>query len=533
MKPMDIRRDALSPGPNARPPNKDLDENLRASIAEHGILQPLLVRAVADASAYEIIAGARRWRCSESLDVIPCLVTSCSDPEAAVIGAVENLQRMDLSASEEAAAYERMIDAGVPAAEISARTGLPPARIRNHLAICRLPDAARQVVDKGGVLLKDVASVVKAIPPAAVVGIEEAVKLLGANNATVRWAIQRASSIFTAEEEDFDLSSATKKQGACLPDCPCAKRGLIPESVNARWSWAWGDPMAAGVKGVEGMVCFDPACLRRKRAQGARTSGRARRRELGFLVRLRVDKLREKYPDAKVVNALEDPPMSAWWKKATEWYRLQGPPVGDAGACAAGGGKKPARGTYYPVFDNAGGEEVSNKARKERPGAVRVRESLCPGCRSSALVVSGSGAVADEGLRVRAFWGCKAPAKAAREIKEAMRDVLAEADARKDQARARLVSELIPAVLVCRADLLALARAAVKNQAAHVFGYYFGLDGATEEYIAERLAKEIETRPGVVLGILMLGRLEPEQAVAFVENIITGEHARDAESPNA
>src|SRR5690606_1016276 len=86
-------------------------QQLADSIAAHGVLQPLLVRPILNGE-YEIIAGERRWRASQLAKVheLPVVIQEMSDKEALEIALIENLQREDLSAIEEAEGYQRLMD---------------------------------------------------------------------------------------------------------------------------------------------------------------------------------------------------------------------------------------------------------------------------------------------------------------------------------------------------------------------------------------------------------------------------------------
>ena len=114
--------------PNPRNPRKRFDDaeldELAASIKERGMIQPVVVRAIPGvADAYEIIAGERRWRAAQraGLHEIPVIVVEAGDREALEIAIVENVQRADLNALEEAAGYAQL-------GEITAiRTATSPA----------------------------------------------------------------------------------------------------------------------------------------------------------------------------------------------------------------------------------------------------------------------------------------------------------------------------------------------------------------------------------------------------------------------
>src|SRR4051812_9498295 len=121
-----------------------LDE-LAASIAEHGVLQPILVTEIA--GGYRLIAGERRLRASEmaGLERIPALVRSADESAQLSWALIENMQRSDLNAIEEAAAYQRLVDEfGLSHDDVAGRVGKSRSAVANTL---RLLDLAPQVKD--------------------------------------------------------------------------------------------------------------------------------------------------------------------------------------------------------------------------------------------------------------------------------------------------------------------------------------------------------------------------------------------------
>lgn len=126
-------------------------ENLAASIKTHGILQPLLVRAITG-NTFEIIAGERRWRAAQKakLHEVPVLVEDLEDEEALEIALVENLQRQDLSAIEEAEGYQRLINEFEHTQDILAQhLGKSRSHIANMLRLLKLPDSVKDMIAEG------------------------------------------------------------------------------------------------------------------------------------------------------------------------------------------------------------------------------------------------------------------------------------------------------------------------------------------------------------------------------------------------
>jgi len=143
--------------PSAFQPRRHFDETaldeLSRSIAEKGVLQPLLVRADAqNPGKYEIIAGERRWRASQRAQVheVPVHVTTLSDGEVLEVALIENLQRQDLTAVEEARGYKRLLeDFGHTQEKVADVVGKSRAHVANTLRLLSLPSGVQDLIDKG------------------------------------------------------------------------------------------------------------------------------------------------------------------------------------------------------------------------------------------------------------------------------------------------------------------------------------------------------------------------------------------------
>jgi ParB family transcriptional regulator, chromosome partitioning protein len=141
--------------PGKYQPRRSFDDaaldQLAESISAHGVIQPLLVRPLGS-DRYEIIAGERRWRAAQKAQVhdVPVVVRELSDTEALEIGLVENLQRADLSAIEEAEGYQRLMDEfGHTQEKLAAQTGKSRSHVANTLRLLKLPAAVRKQVETG------------------------------------------------------------------------------------------------------------------------------------------------------------------------------------------------------------------------------------------------------------------------------------------------------------------------------------------------------------------------------------------------
>lgn len=137
---------------NPYQPRKVFDESalkeLSDSIKEHGVFQPIIVKK--SIKGYEIIAGERRVRASKlaGLDKVPAIIRSFTDEQMMEIALLENLQRENLSAIEEANAYKLMIDKlGITQEELALKVGKSRSHITNILGLLRLPQDIQDMVN--------------------------------------------------------------------------------------------------------------------------------------------------------------------------------------------------------------------------------------------------------------------------------------------------------------------------------------------------------------------------------------------------
>jgi ParB family chromosome partitioning protein len=143
--------------PNRFQPRRVFDEeeieSLVASIAEHGVLQPILVRRDPNNSnAYEIVAGERRWRAAQKakLHEVPVLIKELDDQHALEIAIVENVQRQNLNPIEEGEGYRRLIEEfGNRQEDLAKIIGKSRSHIANTMRLLTLPDEVRGLVETG------------------------------------------------------------------------------------------------------------------------------------------------------------------------------------------------------------------------------------------------------------------------------------------------------------------------------------------------------------------------------------------------
>lgn len=141
--------------PNAGQPRQDFDEEalaeLAESIREHGVIQPLTVRAL-PSGYYQIIAGERRWRAARiaGLDTVPAVVIEADDKKAMELALIENLQRQDLNPVEEALGYRSLMeDYGMTQEEASRRVGKSRPAVANALRLLALPEKVLNMLREG------------------------------------------------------------------------------------------------------------------------------------------------------------------------------------------------------------------------------------------------------------------------------------------------------------------------------------------------------------------------------------------------
>lgn len=187
-------------------PRHHFDDNalqqLAESITAHGILQPLLVRA--KGAGFEIIAGERRWRAAQlaKLHEVPVVVQELDDKQALEIALIENLQREDLSAIEEAEGFQRLMDEfGHTQEVIAEQLGKSRSHIANTLRLLKLPQSVRQMVLTGDLSAGHARALVGAKNP------DELADVILKRNLSVRQTEQ-----LVQKSTDGKMKAKTKKQ---------------------------------------------------------------------------------------------------------------------------------------------------------------------------------------------------------------------------------------------------------------------------------------------------------------------------------
>lgn len=143
--------------PGKYQPRKDMSpdalDELSHSIKSQGIIQPIVVRVI-DNNSYEIIAGERRWRAAQlaNIEVVPCLIKNVADEAAVAMALIENIQREDLNAMEEAVALERLLtEFELTHQEVADAVGKSRTAVTNLLRLNNLNDDVKTLLEHGDI----------------------------------------------------------------------------------------------------------------------------------------------------------------------------------------------------------------------------------------------------------------------------------------------------------------------------------------------------------------------------------------------
>jgi len=192
--------------PNRDQPRKQFDDaalsELAASIAQHGVLQPLLVRPLAG-GGYQIVAGERRWRASRmaGLSEVPAVIREMDDREAAELALIENLQREDLNPMEEALGYRTLMEThGLTQEETAKAVDKSRPAVANALRLLHLPEEVTVLVASG---------VLSAGHARAILSFDSPEKQIEMAN----FAVAKGASVRELEK----LAKAAKKTGKVTP----------------------------------------------------------------------------------------------------------------------------------------------------------------------------------------------------------------------------------------------------------------------------------------------------------------------------
>ena len=204
--------------PNPYQPRKtferELLDELQASIAEYGVLVPIIVRRRGD--GYELIAGERRWRACASLGLptVPAIVRTSDDRDALEVALIENLQRENLNPLEEAAGLAHLIDEfALTQEEVARRVGKSRPAVTNALRLLALPDGVKAMLADGRLSPGHARALLAAAPPDREALAERAVRdaltvraleRIATHEAVSAPAPRAAMRALTTDEESFE-----------------------------------------------------------------------------------------------------------------------------------------------------------------------------------------------------------------------------------------------------------------------------------------------------------------------------------------
>lgn len=211
--------------PNPHQPRVHFDEDaladLSQSIAARGVLQPILLRPTAD--GFEIVAGERRWRAAQraQLHSIPAIVREIDDTATAEIALIENIQRQDLNAIEEAEGYRQLIERyGHTQDDVGRIVHKSRSHVANLLRLLELPDFVRQSLMRGDITMGHARAVATAEDP------EELTREIIANGLSVRDAERLAKKVRPGPGSDIGRASARNAAKAANADLEALERQL-------------------------------------------------------------------------------------------------------------------------------------------------------------------------------------------------------------------------------------------------------------------------------------------------------------------
>ncbi|MFZ5854223.1 MAG: ParB/RepB/Spo0J family partition protein [Chloroflexota bacterium] len=211
-----------------------LDE-LAASVREHGVLQPVLVRPLGP-NRFQLIAGERRWRASRKADLatIPALIEEIDDETALEIAIIENLQREDLSPLDEAIMYDRMIrERGYSVRRLAQKLGKDKGYLENRLRLAGAPPEIKELVSLRKDTLSHAYELLKVSDPRRRKRLAEQVARGELSLVKLRERIEGRPPRRSGTDEGEPVEAASARHGGT------ADRGVDGEAVEAQAEAAW------------------------------------------------------------------------------------------------------------------------------------------------------------------------------------------------------------------------------------------------------------------------------------------------------
>ncbi|NDW06219.1 ParB/RepB/Spo0J family partition protein [Jiella pacifica] len=265
--------------PNPHNPRRYFREDelaeLAASIRQHGVVQPLLVRPLgSDRSRFELVAGERRLRAAilAGLSEVPVVLRELNDRQSLEIAIIENVQRADLNAIEEALGYQSLIDEhGYTQADLAEILAKSRSHVANTLRLLKLPPEVRAMVEEGVLSAGAARTVVTADDPVTLA------KRIASENLSVREAEALARDPAAAEETPKQAARRRGRKSAETAEEPKSEAIL---GYERRLREATGFDVSIVVSGGRPVVQFDldreadlEGLVRRLENQGGYTAG--------------------------------------------------------------------------------------------------------------------------------------------------------------------------------------------------------------------------------------------------------------------
>jgi len=228
--------------PNPRQPREHFKESaldsMAASLRERGMLQPLVVRQQGD--DFQIIAGERRWRAAQRAGWhrVPVIVREATTLESLELALIENVQREDLNALEEARAYEFLAsEAGLTQEQVAERVGRERSTVANYIRLLSLPERVQELLVDGGLGMGHARAILGLSGAAAQTRLAEEVASKGLSVRQTESRVRRArsSQSGTTRAEDPDTVAAQDRLARAL-GAPVKIRGKEKGRIEIRFA---------------------------------------------------------------------------------------------------------------------------------------------------------------------------------------------------------------------------------------------------------------------------------------------------------
>jgi len=229
--------------PNPRQPRDNFDDTaldaIARSLTEHGMLQPVVLREVGD--GYELIAGERRWRAAQraGLEKIPAVIREATPRESLELAIIENVQREDLNAIEEAQAYRLLVDEmSLTQEQVAERVGRDRSSVANYLRLLKLPASVQRLIVVGALTMGHARALLAVEDAGALRRLAEEVvaKGLSVRQTEARAKLTgKSGKIGNKKVKDPDVAAAESRLSRAL-GAPVAIRGKDKGRLEIRFS---------------------------------------------------------------------------------------------------------------------------------------------------------------------------------------------------------------------------------------------------------------------------------------------------------